>query len=190
MMKKIGIFFGTDSGSTRLIAKTIYRKLGSEIADKPININRVELEDIMQYDSIIFGTPTYGQGELPGRATGMQSDSWSEVLPVLGFEDFSGKTIALYGLGDQEKYSATFASALGDVYQVLKKRGANIIGSWPTDGYQFSASQSIVDDKFVGLVIDQSNQRLLTDERLNNWLEIIKPGLLKAYHASNVPLAS
>jgi flavodoxin I len=32
-MAKIGIFFGTDSGGTRLIAKTISKKLGDHLAD-------------------------------------------------------------------------------------------------------------------------------------------------------------
>ena len=179
-MKKIGIFFGTDSGTTRLIAKKIYNKLGKDIADKPLNINRIELSDIMQYDAIILGTPTYGAGELPGRSTGMQSDSWSEILPALGFENFEGKVIALYGLGDQEKYHQTFANALGKIYTLLKSRGAEIIGYWPTDDYKYTASDSVIDDQFVGLVIDQSNQGLLTEQRIDSWLEQIKPALLSA----------
>lgn len=179
-MNKIGIFFGTDSGTTRLIAKKIQKKLGSDIADKPLNINRIELNDIMQYDAIILGTPTYGAGELPGRATGMQSDSWSEILPVLGFEKFVGKTIALYGLGDQEKYHQTFANGMGKIYSLLTSKGATIVGQWPTESYKYTASESVINDQFVGLVIDQSNQSLLTEQRIDTWLEQIKPQLLAA----------
>ena len=183
-MKKIGIFFGTDTGSTRLIAKKIYKKLGNDIADKPVNINRIELDDIMRYDAIILGTPTYGSGNLPGRTTGMQSDSWSEILPVLGFENFSGKKIAIYGLGDQDKYHQTFANALRSIYDVLKSKGASIIGAWPTNGYTFSSSSAVIDNSFVGLVIDQSNQGLLTEQRIDAWLEQIIPELLNACEES------
>lgn len=188
-MNKIGIFFGTDSGSTRLIAKTIQKKLGNDVADKPVNINRVELTDIMQYDALIFGTPTYGQGQLPGRPTGMQNDSWAEILPVLGFENFTGKTVALFGLGDQDKYGQTFANSLIQIYDVLTKKGATVVGQWPTNGYQFAASESVKDGKFVGLVIDQTSQRLLTDERIDKWLAQIKNPLLKRIQADSVDQA-
>jgi flavodoxin I len=35
-MKTIGIFFGTETGTTRLIAKKIQRKLGDGIAANPL----------------------------------------------------------------------------------------------------------------------------------------------------------
>lgn len=44
-MKKIGMFFGTETGTTRLIAKKIHKKLGDELADKPVNVNRIEPAD-------------------------------------------------------------------------------------------------------------------------------------------------
>ena len=37
-MAKVGIFFGTDTGNTRRIAKDIATALGSAIAAKPVNI--------------------------------------------------------------------------------------------------------------------------------------------------------
>jgi hypothetical protein len=46
MTHKIGIFFGTDSGTTRLIAKKIAQNLKSRIGEnevaKPVNVNRIE----------------------------------------------------------------------------------------------------------------------------------------------------
>ena len=35
-MNKIGIFFGTETGTTRLVAKKLHKLLGDEIADKPV----------------------------------------------------------------------------------------------------------------------------------------------------------
>ena len=40
-MAKLGIFFGTDTGTTRKIAKLIHNEL-ADVADKPLNINRVD----------------------------------------------------------------------------------------------------------------------------------------------------
>jgi len=49
-MAKVGIFFGTDTGSTRKMAKLIQKQLGDEIADKPKNINRVDVEEFTSYE--------------------------------------------------------------------------------------------------------------------------------------------
>ena len=177
-MDKIGIFFGTDSGTTRLIAKKMSRLIG-DIASKPVNVNRISVEEMMQYDSLILGTPSYGIGELPGIATGVKDGSWAEFIPQLENQDFSGKRIALYGLGNQDKYPDRFANSLFTLYDFLVKRGAEIIGQWPVDGYEFEHSDSVIDGKFVGLVLDQNFQALLSDDRMKNWLELISPALVE-----------
>lgn len=169
-MNKIGIFFGTDTGTTRLIAKKMARIIG-ERASKPMNVNRVEVSELLKYDTLILGTPSYGEGLLPGKSTGIKEGSWEEFLPKLDNVNLSGKRVALYGLGDQDKYSGSFADGLFQLYEAFKCCGADIIGSWPTEGYQFSHSRAVVDARFVGLVIDQNNQPLQTEERLKAWLE-------------------
>lgn len=174
-MNKVGIFFGTDSGTTRLIAKKMAKKLGPDLAAKPININRVTIDDLLQYPVLILGTPSYGEGLLPGVSTGVKDGSWQEFLPQLETADLSDKVIALYGLGDQEKYTKSFADALIILYDTIKKQGATVIGEWDTEGYIFENSKSVIDDKFVGLIIDNKLQGLLTEERIDNWLLQIKP---------------
>lgn len=69
-MAKIGVFFGTDTGNTRRIAKDITTALGSAIAAKPVNVRNATVEDMLAYDTLILGTPTYGEGQLPGLSTG------------------------------------------------------------------------------------------------------------------------
>jgi flavodoxin I len=184
-MNKIGIFFGTDTGTTRLMAKKMAKKLG-DIASKPLNVNRIEPEDLLQYDALIMGTPSYGEGDLPGVATGVKDGSWQEFVPRLANADMSGKIVALYGLGNQEKYPERFASSLYHLYELFSNCGATIIGDWSTDGYEFSHSSSVVDGRFVGLVIDNNSQGLLTEERLDTWLDQIKPTLLEALKAQPV----
>lgn len=178
-MGKIGIFFGTDTGNTRKIAKKIHKKLGDD-ADAPLNVNKASVDDLLHYDALILGTPTLGDGELPGLTAGAQAESWEEFLPQLEGKALSGKTVALFGLGDQEGYGHEFVDALILIYDVLVAAGAKIVGAWPTDGYSFEASRAIVDDQFVGLVLDEDNQKELTDERIDTWLEQIKPALLGA----------
>lgn len=178
-MNKIGIFFGTETGTTRLVAKKIHKILGDEIADKPVNVNRTAPEDLLRYDALILGTPSYGVAEIPGRSAGCLESNWEEFLAQLGHADLSGKRIALFGLGAQERYADRFAGSLIRLYQTLVERGAEIVGNWSTEGYVFEHSPSIVDGRFVGLVIDQRTQGMLTDQRIQTWLEQVKPLLLE-----------
>lgn len=177
-MAKIGIFFGTDTGNTRKVAKAIAKALGDD-ADAPVNVQKAEVEDLLKYDRLILGSPTLGDGELPGLDAGGESESWGEFLPKLKEADLSGKTIALFGLGDQNGYPDNFVDALGIIHKRLSKAGAAFVGQWPIDGYEFNKSKAVVDGRFVGLVLDQDNQKELTDERLATWLEQVKPALLK-----------
>jgi len=177
-MSKVAIVFGTDTGYTRKIAKLVAKKLGADIADKPVNINRLSLDQFLAYDALILGTPTYGEGVLPGTSTGIDAGSWAEFLPQLQGHDLSAKTIALYGFGDQLKYPTSYVSAMGDLYQALAEKGAKMIGSWPTQGYTFEHSSAVVDDVFVGLALDEKNQGALTQQRVEQWLEEVKPALL------------
>lgn len=87
-MANIGIFFGTDTGKTRKIAKMIHKQLG-ELADAPVNINRTTLDDFMAYPVLLLGTPTLGDGQLPGLEAGCESESWSEFIS--GLDDASLK---------------------------------------------------------------------------------------------------
>lgn len=178
-MSKIGIFFGTDTGSTRLVAKKIYSLLGEEVADKPKNINRTQPSEFLEYDALILGTPSYGVGDLPGLAVGCEEANWAEFVPHLDGADLSGKRIALFGLGHQERYASRFASSLIQLYRIFYGYGAEIVGRWDTDGYEFEHSDAIIDNQFVGLVLDQRGQAHLTDERLKTWLDQVTPLLLK-----------
>lgn len=176
-MKKIGIFFGTETGTTRLIAKKIYKLMGEQLADKPVNVNRIQPQQLLAYDALILGTPSYGVGEIPGLSAGCLESNWEEFLKLFGNPDLTGKAIAMFGLGAQERYAERFASSLITLYKVFEGLGAKMIGEWPVEGYEFTHSASIVEDKFVGLVIDQRTQSMQTEDRISRWVQQIKPAL-------------
>ncbi|WP_317932910.1 flavodoxin [Halioxenophilus sp. WMMB6] len=178
-MQKIGIFFGTETGTTRLIAKKIYKLLGDDNAAKPLNVNRVTAEEFLQYDALILGTPSYGVGEIPGLSAGCLEKNWEEFLAQFGKPNLTGKRIAMFGLGAQERYAERFCSSLIALHQTFADLGAEMIGDWSTEGYQFDHSASVVDGRFVGLVIDQRTQGMHTDQRLEQWLQQVKPQLLQ-----------
>lgn len=179
-MSQVGIFFGTDTGNTRKVAKWIHKALNDEQVAKPVNINRVSLDDLMGYDALILGTPTLGDGELPGLDAQAETESWQEFVDQnMDDADFSGKKIAMFGLGDQMGYADEFVDALGELYDIFSDAGATMIGSWSSAGYEFTSSGALDDEskEFVGLVIDQDNQADLTQERINQWVAKIKPEL-------------
>jgi len=174
-MPKIGLFFASSTGNTRRIAKAIKKRFDDDTMAEALNVNKATPELVAGYSHLILGTSTLGGGQLPGLSTDCMGGGWEEFLPQLKDVDFSGKTVALFGLGDQGKYPEEFADAMGEIYQFVIARGAMVVGQWSAADYEFISSKALVDDQFVGLVLDQENQKLLTDARLETWLKQIAP---------------
>lgn len=170
-MAKIGLFYDSDTGNTRKVAKMI-RKLFDEDDIELKNIKKVEPADFDRYSAFILGTPTLGEGELP--------ENWDAFLPTLDAMDFNGKLFALFGLGDQEEYAHEFVDGLGILYEKFAELGAGFVGAWPLDGYEYEISRAELNGEFVGLVIDQDNQSDLTAGRVESWIAQVKPALLQA----------
>ncbi len=115
---------------------------------------------------------------MPVLSTGLAQPSWEEFLPQLAAANLAGKVVAVFGLGDQKKYPNEFVDAIGLIHDACAARGARLIGNWPTAGYEFTASQAVDCEHFLGLALDQINQPVLTEERLDCWLAQICPELL------------
>lgn len=166
-MKQVGIFFGSSSGKTASVARRIHEKLGLDKSDLR-DIEESSPDDMMGYDFLILGIPTWGIGKT--------QEDWGDMLPLLENIDLSGKKVALFGLGDQESYPGTFADALGQLYEVLLKTGCRFSGSWPVAGYAYDGSTAVKGGKFIGLVLDEDNQPEKTDMRIDQWLKDILNG--------------
>lgn len=174
-MARIGLFFGSNTGKTRKVAKMIKKRFDDDTMADALNVNRASAEDLAQYQYLIIGTPTLGDGELPGLSSDCENESWEEFLPKLQDVDLSGKTVAIFGLGDQVGYPKEFLNAMGIIYDFVVERGAKVVGAWPTEGYEFEESEAVRDGQFVGLALDLDNQSGLTEERLGTWLKLIAP---------------
>ncbi len=156
------IFYASSTGNTEEVANKIHQRLdGFEIID----IAQDGIEKIKECNSVIIGSPTWGEGDL--------QDDWEECFDEFQEIDFSEKTVALFGLGDQDNYADEFVDALGILYKVLVDKGAKIVGFTSTEGYDYDESKAVIDDNFVGLVIDEDNQSELTDNRINVWCDEI-----------------
>ena len=168
-MAKIGLFYATDTGNTRKIAKRIKKQFAEDEIEL-FDVAKTTPDEMLNCETLMIGTPTLGDGELP--------DPWTEFLGQLEARHLEGKLVALFGLGDQVGYPTEFVDAMGILYKKLKKLGASFIGSWSVEGYEFEKSKALRDGEFVGLVLDQDNQADLTNVRIEEWLEQVKPELL------------
>jgi flavodoxin I len=161
-MTQIGIIYGSTTGNTARYAKLMQEFLGKERADL-VDISQANAENLARYPNLIMGISTWGYGDV--------QEDWGNKLAILQNLNLQGKRIALFGLGDQEAYPATFADAMGTLYQVLVDCGANPIGTWSTEGYSFDASTAIINQQFVGLVLDEDNQADKNTARVETWLQ-------------------
>jgi flavodoxin I len=165
-MSKIGLFFGTTTGKTELVAETIQKEFGGEDVVTLHNIIDAEEDDFADYQYLIIGCPTWNIGEL-------QSD-WDGYFPELDNIDFSGKKVAYFGTGDQIGYADNFQDAMGILEEKITELGGTTVGYWSTDGYDFNESKAVKNGKFVGLALDEDNQSDLTDERIKAWVTALK----------------
>lgn len=165
-MAKIGIFFGSTEGNTERVVTRIQVLLGGESAAALHNVNSATADDMQPYDYIILACPTWEIGEL--------QEDWNSFIDELEDVDFSGKKVTYVGLGDADGYPDTFLDALGLIHNKIKDKGCAFVGAWPTEGYNFEASKGVVDGKFLGLAIDEDNQKELTADRIVKWVDLLK----------------
>ena len=167
-MKKFGVVYGTESGSTKRVATKICTAIWCYGLPARIHaVKTIDTSTLQSLDVIIMGTPTYTPKS--------PYISWERLEKRLAAADLTGKIIALYGLGDQRKYPGSFLDAMGWLYQQVLARGAEIVGEWPTEGYDFQRSAALNADKkmFRGLALDEHNQPEHTDFRVTNWIAYI-----------------
>ena len=166
--KKMGIIYGSSTGTCESIAQTIAEKLGVASVDV-IDASKITTEKVESYDILLLGTSTWGEGEL--------QDDWYDAIKMIKTADLNGKIVALFGCGDSESYCDTFCDGMGVIYDQLKNSGCTFVGAVSADGYSYSSSIAIIDGKFVGLALDDVNESGKTEERINSWVEEIKKNL-------------
>jgi len=157
------IFYASSTGNTSGVADQISENLGGV---EKFDISSDGVAKITEFDKVIIGASTWGEGDLQDD----WDDAWDEFTDI----NFEGKTVALFGLGDQEDYSEVFVDAMGIIHDRVKENGATIVGNWSVDGYDFDESKAVQNGEFVGLALDEDNQFDLTKERVSKWCEQIK----------------
>ncbi len=166
---KIALIYDSETGNTERIAYLIK----DNMTDYQIDIfsaRDISITHFAEYDAFILGTPTWRKGYL--------AVHWADFFNDFSRIDFRGKTVALFGVGDQECFNRTFLDGMGQLAEVVVANRANIIGKWSTKGYyhDFSLADN-GDGYFMGLGLDESNQAEQTEERVIEWTKQISSEL-------------
>lgn len=173
-MMKIGLFYGSTTCYTEMAAEKMRAIIGEELVDIH-NVKDTSLTKMTEYDLLILGISTWDFGEI--------QEDWQAIWDTINGVSLQGKTVALFGLGDQEGYGEWYLDAMGLLHDEVKQAGATIVGYWPNDDqYEFEASKALTEDSsmFVGLALDEDSQYELSDQRIATWLEQV----LIQYHES------
>jgi flavodoxin I len=164
LMTKIGLFYGSNEGHTEAVAERIQREFDDYEAGmvEIANIAQTSIDQLEQWDYLIFGIPTWNDGKL--------QDDWDVFLPSMDHVNLAGKKVAIFGLGDQYLYSYTFLDAVGILADKVRERGGELVGLWPAEGYEFAESRARDGDYLLGLAIDEDNEPERTAERIESWV--------------------
>lgn len=164
-MGKTAIIYSYNTQKSKKVAEKIIAAFG-ESNIEAVNAEELTKEVFENFDNFILSSPTWFDGELP--------NYWDEFVPDLEEMDLSGKTFAVFGLGDQKGYPENFCDAIGILVGILEVCGAKIIGFTSLEGYSYESSRAERGGQFVGLPIDQENQARLTQGRIESWVAQLK----------------
>lgn len=165
-MSKTGIFYSFNSIKTSKAAEKIIQEFNPDINILPVNAEVLTEELFLSFTNLILAVPTWFDGELP--------NYWDEFVPALEDLNLTGKTIAIYGLGNQVEYPENFGDAVGIMAKLVQERGAKLVGFTSAEGYTFESSRALTGDQFMGLVLDQETQPRLSKDRIANWVKDLK----------------
>ncbi|MGV8139495.1 MAG: flavodoxin [Mangrovibacterium sp.] len=167
-MKKTAIIYSFNSNKTAKAAEKIIDAFGKDKIQS-INAENITEKEFLSCDILILGVPTWFDGELP--------NYWDEFVPAMKDMDMKGKTVAIFGLGDQAGYPENFADGIGVLGHLLRDRGAKLVGYTNNENYEFESSKAIEEGRFMGLVLDQENQARLSKGRIEKWVSSLKKEL-------------
>ncbi len=162
-MSKIGIFYGSTTGNTEEVANELMASLADKGEVEVVDISQCDANSFAGCDLVLLGTSTWGAGEL--------QDDWQTFIDSTDGVELNGKKVALFGLGDQFGYPDNFVDGMKYIHDFAKSCGGEMVGNWPTDGYEYDESLAEAEGEFIGLVIDNDNQSNMTDARVAEWVE-------------------
>lgn len=168
-MKKIALIYWPKKGSTEQAAMKIAAAFDSGMVDV-FTITSVDVGKLESYDALIIGGSTVGADNWEQA----HKTRWADFFTSLEGISLKGKPFAIFGLGDQVLYPYHFVDGMAEIRKWFEKAGGQHKGLWPTEGYDFRDSKSVVNGRFLGLALDFEQQKDLNDGRVSRWAAQLK----------------
>jgi len=168
-MNKIAIFFGPANGSVHRVARLVASKIGNE-KTQLVHVKNATAEDLKKYDKIIFGISTVGKETWDMK---FGNTDWAKFMTHVYDFDFTGKKVAIFGLGDHITYAYHFVNTMGSLARIVIQNGGTLIGKVSPEGYTFQDSEALEKGEFLGLPVDEDFEPELTEMRVSNWVQKI-----------------
>jgi flavodoxin I len=164
-MKKIGLIYSFNTNKTSQAARKIGEEFGA-VQVEHVNAETITEKEFLSFNNLILGVPTWFDGELP--------NYWDEFVPALEDLDMKGRTVAVFGNGNQKGYPENFVDGMGIIANLVESRGARLVGFTPVKGYNFESSQALRGEMFTGLALDFENQPTQINGKIRKWVEQLK----------------
>ena len=156
-MDKVHVIYGSTTGMTEAVAQRISADFGTTA----VNVASAGA-DAFDAELVILGSSTWGCGD--------PQDDWAATgFALLEAADWTGKKVAVFGLGDAQGFADTFCDAMADLAQKAVAKGAMLVGTLPLDAFPGASSRIVDGDHLVGLALDETNEADKTDARLAAW---------------------
>lgn len=169
-MKDVVLLFWPKGGNVENVANKIKSQFNGDEIDV-FDVESFDIKNINNYKMLIMGSSTVGAENWQDADN---NNRWNSFFKKFEQCNLNGRNVALFGLGDQILYPDHFVDGLGILNEEVEKANGNLIGKWSTKDYSFNDSDGFEGDMFYGLAIDEDNEDELTDNRVKQWVEIIK----------------
>ena len=156
-MDKVHVIYGSTTGMT----ETVAQRIAADFGTTAVNVASAGA-DAFDAELVILGSSTWGCGD--------PQDDWAATgVAQLEAADWTGKKVAVFGLGDAQGFADTFCDAMADLAQKVVAKGATLVGTLPLDAFPGASSRIVDGDHLVGLALDETNEADKTDARLAAW---------------------
>ncbi len=156
------ILYSTTTRRTESVAARLAEDFSRLCETRLSTIEKWDLSQTPEYDLVVAGGPTAGQGELHLH--------WRRVADEVSGLDMRGCHVGLFALGDQRHHGKTFGHALWLLHALWEKTGATIVGETLFEGYLPQSCPQLCEGQVLpGLLVDHIAQRRLTRGRVDSW---------------------
>merc|ERR1712061_198313 len=128
----VGLLYASQTGNTETVAGYIAEAAGLEAED----VGDYGAEDLAEFDGIIVGCPTWNTGADENRS----GTAWDDLIDEIKDVDLSGKSVAVFGVGDSGSYGENFCDGIEELNSTFAAAGAKLIGYVDSSNYAHSES--------------------------------------------------